>query len=132
MNFHRLSSAALLLLTGCCLLGSPSQDTGTIDTLGDLKSQVEKVYKTFKTDSPNKTQIASVREQFETLQKREDVKSCNEIQSGQIKKCREMFEGHVKQRDTGAAWTNAHYQNNLENMTAALDLAIDTERNKGP
>ena len=78
------------------------------------------------------TQIASVREQFETLQKREDVKSCNEIQSGQIKKCREMFEGHVKQRDTGAAWTNAHYQNNLENMTAALDLAIDTERNKGP
>lgn len=132
MNLHRLSSAALLLLAGCCLISSPTQDPGTIQTLSELKPAVEKVYKSFKTATVDEIGVKSIRNQFDHLQGREDAKSCNEIQSGQIKKCREMFDGHVKQRETGGKWSQANYENNLENMVEALDLAVATEKNKSP
>jgi hypothetical protein len=130
---NRYFALALLLLGSCCVLFPVPRDAVTLWELDDLKQKSRELYQSFTLPTIDRGAIDSLDNQWKALQAREDAKgNCNAIMAAQIRRCREMFGTHVRNRTEGAPWTSTHRDNLIENMTDAIDLAHATELRKDP
>ncbi len=130
---HRTVTPILALLAGCSLFFPVRQDPRTIQALTDLKPLIRTLYGSFKADSVDLNSLAQVKDRWASLQTREEAKGdANEAMIGQIRNCRAMFDGHMRNRIEGSSWSVAHHDNQLENMLEAIELALKTELSKAP
>jgi len=117
-------------LTGCCLFAPVSQDPETIRGLLELKPAITGVYGSFKGAALDESGIVALGRKLSALRDREAGKSCNDTMTGQVDRCRAMFEDHLRQRRAGTAWSAAFHDNKVENLLDLVDLAVATERQK--
>ena len=106
-------------------------DPTTYKNLTDLKPEVLMLYDTLVTDPVDKGKVSAVRLKLAQAYEYEKGKGDkNKETHEQIIKIRNMFERHVDERIRDGKWNEANLSNKKENIGAAFDIAIRTERLK--
>jgi hypothetical protein len=128
------SCAALaLVLFGCAGLSRniTYYDPTTYKSLTDLKAEVIMVYESFAGESVDTLWMRSVRLKLAQMYEYEKGKGPGNAETtGQINIIRQMFDRHVDERKRYGMWEGVHLKNQIENISEAFDMAIETERFK--
>lgn len=113
-------------------LGLPAYyDPTTYKNLTDLKPEVAMLYETFTSAQVDSQQVNKIRLKLAQIYEYEKGKGAdNQETTQQIQIIREMFMRHVEDRLHNGRWSSVHFENILQNMDQAFDLAIQTERLK--
>jgi len=122
---------AVLCISVGCITAISYYDATTYQNLTELKPEVVFLYETFKNDDVDETHIQEVRLHLAQVYEYEKGKGAsNEDTRKQAKIIWDMFDDHVEDRVETGKWTDAHFENNKQNIEDAFDIAIQTERLK--
>jgi hypothetical protein len=128
--------AVLLLATWCtgCVEtfgGITYYDPTTYKNMTDLKPEVLMLYDTFTSDPVDAARVFDVRLKFAQAYEYEKGKGDKNRETyEQISIIQRMFERHIAERTRDGKWNEANLSNKKENIGAAFDTAIRTERSK--
>ncbi len=123
----------LLQLNGCAgLFNFPTYfDPTTYKNLTNLKAEVSILYETFLQDESQNDKIDSANLGLAQAHEYEKGKGVKNIETAkQIEIIIRMFKRHIKDRKENGTWSNEHSTNSRQNIEAAFDIAIETERLK--
>lgn len=119
--------------TGCVEIfgGITYYDPTTYKNMTDLKPEVLMLYDTYASDSVDMAKVSTVRLKLAQAYEYEKGKGDkNKETYEQISKIQGMFERHMAERMRDGKWNEANLSNKKENIGAAFDTAIRTERLK--
>lgn len=121
--------AALFILQGCSLFSPISYyDADTHRNLIEAKVYTLFLYETFITDSIDYAEIKNIKFRLAWAYEYEKGKGEENKETAQlIKLIQNMFRKHVGERLKDGKWTEAYYQDKLENISDAFDTAISAE-----
>jgi len=124
-------SLVLFSLSCCWLIYSPQYDPITVERLEGLKVEILILYDSFATESLDKAKADSILNGIAGMIEYEQRRKCNKETTAQLILIRGMLTDHINDRlSMVGSWQNEHLLNNKQNITEAIDGAIETERLK--
>jgi hypothetical protein len=123
----------LFLFSGCAQwFGFPAYyDSTSYKQLTDLKPRILFLYDKFANEKTDETKIEDIRLKFAQIYEYEKGKGIRNVETySQVELIRKMFERHVNDRLQNGVWSEAHLENQKENISEAFDVAIQTENQK--
>lgn len=128
---RRIASVFVVVLVGCSVSLLHYYDPTTYKNLTDLKPRVAALYDSFVDDAVDTKAIGAIRLELAQVYEYEKGKGeKNRETTAQVDLILKMFERHVADRVNGIPWSEAHLQNEKENIEELFDIAIQTERLK--